>query len=73
MTLERHDGTTETYTDPAACARAVPEFVRFVQAVDAGDAGFCDAQLARSLAVCEVMTRARRQAGIRFPSDEAVQ
>ena len=72
VTLERHDGTTETYTAPAAPARVVPEFVRFVQAVDAGDYAFCYAQLERSLAVCEVQTRARRQAGIRFPSDEAV-
>lgn len=69
VTLSLYDGTGESYDDGGHLNRAAPEFAAFIRAVNAGDYGFCYAQLDRSLAVSEVQTRARLEAGIVFPAD----
>lgn len=69
--LELNDGTLERYDDGAAAARMIPEFSEFVKAVATQDYEYCYEQLDRSLAVSEVQTSVRRQAGINFPADES--
>ncbi len=64
------DGTEEHFVEPMAAQRAVPEFYDFVRAIRAHDTGFWESRMQQSLAVSHVMTLARRDAGIRFPSDE---
>ena len=64
--LQLNDGTTETFREAFAGHRALPEFTQFIRAVREKDHDFCYAQLEKSLAVNEVLNRARIQAGIRF-------
>ena len=66
VVLHLNDGTTETFREDYADRRAVPEFTEFIRAVREKDYDFCYAQLEKSLAVNEVLNRARIQAGIRF-------
>lgn len=70
VTLTLRDGTREEFDDGMARSRMVPEFSAFLRAIKEGDYPFCYGQLEKSLAVCRVMTRARLEAGIRFPGDE---
>lgn len=70
VTLTLRDGTREKFDDGMARSRMVPEFSAFLRAIKEGDYPFCYGQLEKSLAVCRVMTRARLEAGIRFPGDE---
>lgn len=69
MRLELNDGTVETYTGDADDECMLPEFSAFVRAVEEHDWERCQRQLEISLAVSEVMTQARLDAGIRFPAD----
>ena len=64
--LQLRDGTTETFREAYTERRAVPEFAQFIRAMKEKDYDFCYAQLEKSLAVNEVLNRARIQAGIRF-------
>ena len=43
----------------------IPEFRQFIRAIDEQDYDFCYKQLEHSLAVNEVLNRARIQAGIK--------
>lgn len=70
VTLELLDGTVETLDDDAEPGdRLVTEFQAFVRVVDARDVATASAWLDRSIAVSRVQNRARRAAGITFPSD----
>lgn len=69
VTLTLNDKTGESYDDGGHLNRAAPEFTAFIRAVDTGDYDFCYAQLDKSLAVSEVQTNARLEAGIVFPAD----
>lgn len=69
--LRLNDGTEEDYAERYADARAVPEFRFFVDCVNRGDRETCERYLQRSLDVADVLTAARRDAGIVFPADEA--
>lgn len=69
VTLTLHDKTEESYNDDGHLNRAAPEFTAFIRAINTGDYDFCYAQLDKSLAVSEVQTRARLEAGIVFPAD----
>lgn len=71
VTLELNDGTVEKYDDGAAAVRMVPEFSRFVEAVHTENYEYCYEQLDRSLAVSEVQTIVRQQAGICFPAGKS--
>ena len=51
--------------------RMEPEFQAFARAIDGNDRAFCDSLLEQSVIVAGLLTEARKQAGIRFPSDEA--
>jgi len=69
VTLKLYDGTTESFDDGFSKDRVVPEFKAFIRAVKENDLEFCYRQLEKSLLVSEVQTKARIEAGIRFPQD----
>ena len=64
--LQLRSGRKEICEEPFAEKRMIPEFTRFIRAVEQERYEFCYAQLQKSLEVNEVLTRARIQAGIRF-------
>ena len=69
VVLRLNDGA-EKFRDAFHGHRMEPEFEAYARAIDDGDRAFCDALLERSVMVAEALTEARKQAGIRFPSDE---
>ena len=69
VTLKMYDGTTESFDDGFSKDRVVPEFKAFIRAVNENDLEFCYKQLEKSQLVSEVQTKARIEAGIRFPQD----
>ena len=69
VTLKMYDGTTESFDDRFSKDRVVPEFKTFISAVNENDLEFCYKQPEKSLLVSEVQTKARLEAGIRFPQD----
>lgn len=72
VTLERNDGTREEFEGGSIHDRLIPEFEAFIRAINAHDTAFCETMLAESLAVNRVQTKARLDAGIRFPADDEV-
>jgi len=69
VTLKLYDGTTESFDDGFSKDRVVPEFKAFIRAINENDLEFCYRQLEKSLLVSEVQTKARIEAGIKFPQD----
>jgi predicted dehydrogenase len=67
VVLELRDGTVERFPGGTLEERCLPELRVFARAMETGDRDFCRAALERSLAVAEVMTAVRREAGIFFP------
>ncbi len=67
--LELNDGTAEEYDEGMEQERMVPEFHQFIRAINEKDRAFCYEMLEKSIAVCEVQTKARLSAGIHFPDD----
>ncbi len=68
--LRLHDGTSEDYEEEFVGARVIPEFRFFIDCINRGDHDACERFLSKSLEVAEVLTAARKDAGIVFPSDE---
>lgn len=68
VTLRRNDGTETVYSDGPA-HRLIPEFQAFADEIASGNLENCRKMLAHSLCVSELLTRARRSAGITFPDD----
>ena len=69
VTLKMYDETIESFDDGFSKDRVVPEFKAFISAVNENDLEFCYRQLEKSLLVSEVQTKARLEAGIKFPQD----
>ena len=67
--LHLADGTTETSSGNPE-SRMESEFRCFANMIQSGDYDGCYEQLAHSVAVSRVQTKARLDAGIRFPADE---
>lgn len=67
--LHLNDGTAETFAENPA-SRLEPEFRYFAQQIAGGDRAACYRMLDHSVAVSRVLTRARLDAGVRFPADE---
>ncbi|MBQ9493516.1 MAG: Gfo/Idh/MocA family oxidoreductase [Oscillibacter sp.] len=67
----RLNGGEEKFRNDFHGHRMEPEFERFARAIDGGDRAFCDTLLQQSVTVAGLLTDARKQAGIRFPSDDA--
>lgn len=63
------DGTEEHFDDGSGQLRGASEFRIFADAIARKDYSFCQEMLEKSLAVSQVMTQARLQAGIVFPCD----
>ena len=64
--LVLRDGRTEVFEENWTNKRMVPEFRQFIRAIEEKDYDFCEARLAASLEVNEVLGRARIQSGIRY-------
>lgn len=67
--LRLNDGTSEDFVETYTGARVVPEFRFFADCIARGDYEECERLLEQSLAVADVLTEARRDAGIVFPAD----
>lgn len=67
--LELNDGTIEEYDDGFTMKRMIPEFEAFINAINSEDYDFCYEMLDKSVAVAEVQTKARLDAGIIFDAD----
>lgn len=67
--LELHDGTVERYPGTGVKERCLSELRTFARAIEERDWPLCWSALERSMAVSQVMTDARRQAGIFFPGE----
>ena len=67
--LELNDGTVERYPGTGEKERCFAELRAFAEMMAAGDYERCWQALERSLALCEVMTRIRRSAGILYPGE----
>ena len=67
--LRLNDGTQEDFVETYTDARVVPEFAFFVDCINRGDHEACEWLLEHSLAVADVLTAAREDAGIVFPAD----
>lgn len=63
------DGTEEHFDDGSGLTRGASEFRIFAKAIREKDLDFCYSTLEKSIAVSQVMTDARKQAGIVFPCD----
>lgn len=70
VTLHRNDGSEETFNDGMAEKRLIPEFKYFIRCINSKDHDACMKRLQESIDVSAVQTRARLDAGIRFPADE---
>lgn len=67
--LDLYDGTHEEYDDGFEAKREIPEFEAFVRMTETGAYEECYAVLQKSVDAAEVMTKARREAGVFFPAD----
>lgn len=63
------DGTQEHFDDGGGTTRGATEFRIFADALNRKDYSFCYEALDKSISVCQVMTKARTDAGIVFPCD----
>ena len=69
VTLHRNDKTEERFDDGMAASRMIPEFTFFIDCINRKDHNACMRRLDASVAVSEVQTKARLEAGIVFPAD----
>lgn len=70
ITLHLNDGSEEVFDDGMSKERLLPEFKNFISIINDKDHEACDAYLDKSIAVSEVQTQARVEAGILFPADK---
>ena len=70
IVLDLNDGTTREFESDPSVNRVVYEFREFIRAIEEDDKDFCYCMLETSIAVSEVMTSARKDAGIVFAADE---
>lgn len=70
VTLELNDGTYEEYDDGFANERLVPEFTSFIEMINNKDYETSYKMLDMSLLVSKLLTKARLDQGIVFPSDK---
>ena len=66
--LHRNDGSEVRFQENPP-SRLEPEFRLFARQIAARDPSLCEAALERSILVSEIQTRARLEAGVRFPAD----
>lgn len=70
VTIKLNDGTEEKFDDNSAFNRLIPEFTAFINAINNQNLDYCYQQLEKSISVSDVLTKARRDAGLIFPCDE---
>lgn len=69
LTFHPKDGKEEHYNLNGGRPRQAAEFEAFARAIENGDQELCSRMLDTSVAVSRVLNVARKDAGIRFPSD----
>lgn len=69
-TLTLNNKITESFAEPMAANRVIPEFEYFIRAINTKDRDFFSERIAASIAVSEIQTKARLEAGIVFPADK---
>ena len=69
VTIHFNDKTEEKYDDGMFMNRLIPEFTYFINCINNNDMEACLKHLDESLAVSEIQTKARVEAGIIFPAD----
>lgn len=72
VSLELNDGSEEIFDDGSAKDRLIPEFTEFIRAINEKDFDFCYKKLEQSVAVSELQTKVRLEAGIVFPADKEI-
>lgn len=70
IVLDLNDGTTREFESDPSVNRVIYEFREFIRAIEEDDKDFCYGMLETSVAVSEVMTSARKDAGIVFAADQ---
>lgn len=68
--IHLNDKTEEKYDDQSAFERVVPEFNAFINAINENNLDYCYKKLEQSIAVSEILTKVRLEAGIVFPCDK---
>lgn len=68
--LNLYDGTSEEFDDGNIMKRAIVEFNAFIDAIERNDHDFCLKMLEKSIVVADIMTQARKCAGVVFPADQ---
>lgn len=68
--LLRNDGTQEDYNLQGDTHRMYYEFVEFVKIIDGKDMPKAQAMMEKSLIAMDILTKARKSAGVRFTADE---
>ena len=63
------DGTREQFDDGSGLTRGASEFRIFADAIHRNDLAFCYEALEKSIAVSRLMTQARMECGIKFPTE----
>ena len=69
VTLELNNGIKEEFNEGSVETRLIPEFTRFIQAINKRDFDFCYTMLDKSISVSSVQTQMRLDAEIHFPAD----
>ena len=69
VTFHPNEGKEEHYNLNGGRPRQAAEFHAFARAIEGGDQELCSRMLDTSVAVSRVLETARRDAGIRFPSE----
>lgn len=64
-----NDGSEESLGSHSSSHRMIGEFLEFEKMIFCGDLTTCYRYLDHTLCVCEILTQARRMAGIEFPAD----
>lgn len=64
-----NEGTEKTVKNHSYGHRMIREFLEFENMIHSGDLNACYRYLDHSLCVCEILTEARRMAGIIFPAE----
>ena len=67
--VDMNDGSTFSYADETVQHRMIYEFEEFIRCADENDHAANDVMMNLSLAAAEVLTEARKSAGIVFPAD----
>ena len=70
VSLHLNDGTTKEYVDEYSSKRVIPEFMHFIKEIEVNNVEDSFNKMELALKVSKTITKARKDAGIIFPSDK---